>query len=772
VTETEEVPVEETPAPKKRGGFFKALIVLLWTGFIGGLAVLVLYVLAVSINFLFLFGPLPNLKTLENPQSELASELYSSDGASLGKYFRENRSPVEYTDLPKNLVDALVATEDIRFEDHSGIDFKGTFAIFGYVISGKNRGSSTITQQLAKNLFRTRTDLNDGLLSDLPFLGKFIIKTKEWLMAIKLERNYSKKEILTMYLNTVDFGSNAFGIKVAAKTFFNKTPKELLPQESAVLVGVLKAPSYYNPKFNPENSLKRRNTVLTQMEKYHFLSEAEAAQLKALPLKLNYRVENQNSGLAPYFRAETAKWLLAWCKENDYDLYSDGLKIYTTLDSRMQKYAEEATEQHMRYQQNQFFKHWKGRNPWANDEGKEIKNFIKTQMKRTERYRSLKRKYEDDTLAIERELNKKRPMTVFAWDGEKQVTFSPYDSLKYYKHFLHAGMMAMEPATGHIKAWVGGTNFKYFKYDHVKQGARQPGSTFKPIVYCSAIDKGYSPCYEVIDQPVTFATEDSIGTWTAQNVDGKFTGRSYTLRQALSFSINSITAFLMKKLGPELVVEYAQKLGITTPLDPVPPLGLGASDVKLYDMVGVYSTFINQGHWSEPFFITRIEDKNGNVLQEFIPKTKDVLTEETAYIMVHMLKGSTERGGTAVGLRGRYKLTGDIAAKTGTTSNYSDGWFMGGIPDLITGIWVGGEDRAIHFRSMEFGQGGRMAMPIWGLFMQKVYADKTLGMKPKPFPKPSIPLSVELDCSKSGTLSDTLKEEQILQLPDDVEGDI
>ena len=436
------------PVAEKRTRY-RNLIVLLWAAFLGGLTALVLYVLAVSINFLYLFGPMPDLRTLENPRSELASEVFSSDGLLLGKYFRENRTPVEYADLPQNLVDALLATEDIRFEEHSGIDLKGTFAIIPYLLSGQNRGSSTITQQLAKNLFRTRSDLNDGVLSGVPGVNKFIVKTKEWLMAIKLERNYSKKEIMTMYLNTVDFGSNAFGIKVAAKTFFNKAVPELKAEESAVLVGLLKAPTMYSPVLHPERSRARRNTVLEQMAKYDLLPKTEAQKLAASPLTLHYNVENQNKGMAPYFRAEASKFLLRWCKENDRDLYADGLKIYTTLDSRLQQYAEQAVAKHMKYQQKMFWDHWKGREPWADEAGQPIKNFLKTQMKRTDRYRKLKVQFGDDTVAIEKALHRKNPMAVFCWDcpnQEKQVNFSPYDSLRYYKHFLHAGLMAMDPA--------------------------------------------------------------------------------------------------------------------------------------------------------------------------------------------------------------------------------------------------------------------------------------------------------------------------------------
>ncbi|KAA9331937.1 penicillin-binding protein 1A [Adhaeribacter soli] len=751
---------------------YQPIIISLWTIFAGGILALVLYVFAVSINFLNLFGDLPDLKTLENPKSELASEVYSVDNVLMGKYFRENRSPVTYEELPQNLVDALIATEDVRFEEHSGIDFKGTFAILLYQLQGKDRGSSTITQQLAKNLFRTRSDLNNGLLSDVPGFRKLIVKTKEWIMSIKLERNYSKKEIMTMYLNTVDFGSNAFGIKTAAKTYFNKTPQNLELQESALLVGMLKAQSYYSPVINPHHALRRRNTVLAQMVKYHFLDQNGYETLAKTPIKLTYSVENQNKGIAPYFRAEASKFLLKWCKETGHDLYADGLRIYTTIDSRMQEKAEAAVKEHMKAQQKLFDQYWKGRNPWTDENGKEIKDFLQIAMKRTDRYRSLHNRFEGNEDSINFYLNKKIKMKVFTWDNaqeEKEVTMSPMDSLRYYKNFLRTGFMAMNPLNGHIKVWVGGNNYKYFKYDQVKQGRRQPGSIFKPFVYGAAIENGYSPCYEIIDAPVTF-TNANGQSWTPKNSDGNFSGNKYTLRRALALSINSITAFLMKKLSPEAVVAYAHRLGITSPLEAVPALALGSSDVNVYEMVGAYGTFANKGVWTEPVFITRIEDKNGNVLLEYYPKTVEAISEENAYLMLHLLQGSAdERGGTSYyGLRVRNGLKNEIAAKTGTTSNYSDAWFMGITPDLVAGTWVGGEDRSIHFRSAAYGQGNKLAMPIYGKFMQKVYADKTLSVSKAPFTKPAQPLSVEIDCSRynNGGLGDSLNQDQILQLPD------
>jgi penicillin-binding protein 1A len=752
---------------------FQRIVITLWTLFAGGVLALVLYVFAVSINFLNLFGDLPDLKTLENPKSELASEIYSVDNVLMGKYFRENRSPVSYEELPENLVHALIATEDARFEEHSGIDAEASARVVVAVLTGRSKGGgSTLTQQLAKNLFRTRSDLNTGLLSNTPGFRQLIVKTKEWIMAIKLERNYSKKEIMTMYLNTVDFGSNAFGIKTAAKTFFNKLPKDLAPEESAVLVGVLKAPSMYSPVLNPDRSKMRRNVVLSQMVKYNFLDENNYQTLSEKPIKLHYVVENQNKGIAPYFRVEAMKFLLKWCKDTGHDLYADGLKIYTTIDSRMQQKAEDAVKEHLKQQQKLFNNYWNGRNPWTDENGVEIKGFLKTAIKRTDRYKSLYSRFEGNEDSINYYLNKKIKMRVFTWENpeeEKEVTMSPMDSLKYYKNFLQTGFMAMNPLNGHIKVWVGGNNYKYFKYDHVKQSRRQPGSTFKPFVYGTAIENGYSPCYEVIDAPVTFPGPDGQN-WTPKNSDGYFTGAKYTLRRALALSINSVTAFLMKKLTPEAVVDYAKRLGITSPLDPVPPLALGSSDVTIYEMVGAYGTFVNKGVWTEPVFITRIEDKNGNVLLEYFPKTVEAISEENAYLMIHLLKGATEeRGGTAYyGLRVRNGLKNEMAGKTGTTSNYSDAWFMGLTPDLVCGTWVGGDDRSIHFRSANYGQGNKLAMPIYGRFMQKVYADKSISVSKAPFPKPEKTLSVEIDCSlyNNGGIADSVSKDQILQLPD------
>ncbi|WP_078063193.1 penicillin-binding protein 1A [Solirubrum puertoriconensis] len=750
---------------------FGAVTRTLWMLFGAGVLAAILFVLAVSINFLNLFGSMPNLRTLENPKSELASEVYSADGVLMGKYFRENRTPVEYEDLSQHTVDALVATEDARFEEHSGIDAKAMMRVAsGLVLGGKSGGGSTLSQQLAKMLFRTREDLNDGKLNDVPGLRMLITKTKEWILAVRLERNYTKREILRMYLNQAEYGSNAYGIYTAAKTFFNKKPKNLTLEQSALLVGLVNGPTVFNPVRNPERSKKRRDWVLGQMKKYNYLDEGTYAAAVAKPIKLDYKVENQNEGIAPYFRVEVSKMLRNWAKETGYDLYADGLKIYTTIDSRMQKYAETAVADHMKLQQRWFDTHWKGQQPWRDENGRLIPNFLSTSIQRTERYKSLYTRFDGNKDSIKYHLNKKYRMKVFTWNGgEKEVTMSPMDSLAYYKRLLHAGFMAMNPLNGHIKAWVGGINFKYIKYDHVKQGKRQPGSTFKPFVYVAAIDQGYSPCYQRPDVATTFPAVAGRAAYTPKNFEGGFSGRTFTLRQALARSMNSITAWLVQKLGPETIVAYAKRLGITSPIEAVPAVGFGSSDVSIYELSGAYSTFVNKGVWTAPMMVTRIEDKNGNVLREFVAQTKEALNEETAYLMTYMMRGAVEeQGGTSIILRNGFKFPHQMAGKTGTTSNYSDAWFMGMTPDLVCGTWVGGEDRSIHFRTGAYGQGSRLALPIYGLFMKQVYKNnKEIGISTGEFPKPQKPLDIEIDCSRYyGAQRDTIPYEQKLNQVD------
>ncbi len=741
---------------KLQSGKYKRLITRLWQFTLLGIFGIVFYIFAVAVNLFWLFGKMPDLRTLENPKSELASELFSEDGKSLGKYFIENRAPIELDQVSQHLIEALIATEDARFVKHSGIDARSLFRVVQGVVTGSTSsgGGSTLTQQVAKNLFKTRSEEYRGAMGNIPLVRTVIAKTKEWILAVTLERKYTKREIMMMYLNTVSFGNNAYGVKVAARTYFSKDALDLDKHEAALLVGLLQNPTYWNPRRFPERAMVRRNTVLSQMEKYGFLNETEFATEKSKDLDLNFAVESHNTGPAPYFRESMRSTLKNWVQQynqengTEYDLYTSGLRIYTTIDARMQQYMEESVEEHMKTQQKLFFEHWKGRNPWTDENGKEIPNFIETQIRRLPQFIQIKKESgEEKAWEVMKEPHQ---MKIFSWEGEKEVEMSTIDSMKYYKHFLRTGMVSMDPRNGHVKAWVGGINFKYFKYDHVKQGARQPGSTFKPFVYLSALDKGFlTPCSHVVDQPVYFGLSDGVpGGWSPKNADGKYSYRSLSLRQAIGESVNTVSAYIMKQVKPKTVVEYAQKLGITTPLDAKPALCLGISDVSVYDMVRAYSAFANGGHRIDPMSVLRIEDRYGNLLQEFFPKENQELSANMAYNMLYLMRGATEDPrGTAGRLR-QWGVTdgNEIAAKTGTTSNHSDGWFMGLTSNLVTGIWVGGEDRSVHFRSISLGQGARIAMPAWGMYMQKVYNDPTLiNYGKSSFTKPE---NYFLDCGR------------------------
>lgn len=729
----------------------KGILITLWIVALTLFISIPLLFYMVKTDFNGLFGGLPSLQALEKPDPDLSSELISADGVSLGKYYRKNRTPVAFEELSTELVNTLLVTEDIRFKKHSGIDLRGlSRAIFGKLTFRFKGGGSTLTMQLAENLYRTNTE-NTGTLYQYQAIGQIITKIKEWIIAVRLEESYTKEEILAMYLNTVEFGSNSYGIKVAAKTFFNKLPSELNYLESAVLVGAVNAPTRYSPITNPDLAMNKRTEVLYNVYKYNLIDRETYDSLKVQPFGLVYNVENHNEGLATYFRSVIKNYMLIWTAENGYDLFEDGLKIYTTIDSRMQQYAEEAMAEHMDTLQGIFFRHLGGSKPWIDEDGREIPGFLDAAILRTDNYKALYREFDGNKDSIEYYLRKKRSMKVFSWQGEIDTVMNSYDSLEYYKHFLQAGFMAMEPKTGDIKAWVGGINHKYFKYDHVQQGKRQPGSTLKPVVYAAAIDNGYSPCYRVVDAAVTFPRPgQDPPTWTPENSNGKFSGEVMTIRQAMARSVNSVTAFMMKELTPNLIVDYAKRLGIKSELEPVPALSLGAGgDVSVYEMIAAYSTFVNKGIYTEPFFISRIEDQNGNIIQQFVPQTREAINEETAYIMLHMLKGTTEEsGGTAVGLNMELRKGNEIGAKTGTTQNASDGWFIGITRDLAGGAWVGGDDRSIHFKYWAMGQGARTAMPIWEKFMLKVYADPTLPYEKAQFDKPVTPLSIELDCSK------------------------
>lgn len=738
-------------------GKYEKIIRFLYRFFIGSTLGIILLIVAVNFNFLWLFGGMPSLYELENPKSQVASLIISEDGQEIGKYFRENRNPLEFEELPDNIVHTLISTEDARFTAHSGIDIRSMFRVVFTL--GTSGGGSTISQQLAKNLFHTRSmefgeddPVYMGLLMKIDGVRTVVAKVKEWILAIRLERRYTKQEIMAMYLNEVSFGNNAYGIQVACRTYFQKELKAVSLTEAATLIGLLQNPSLYDPRVRPERTLERRNVVLGQLAKYEFVTEEDLPKLQAEDLNLHYRVENQNTGAAPYFREAIRQQVLSAIKELNKDrpedqqlnLYTSGLRIYTSIDSRMQKYAEESVKEHMRAEQKLFYDHWRGRNPWVNEEMKEIKGFLKDAMKRTQRYRDLMSAYNNDEFKVWEELRRPIKMTVFTWDGDKDTTLSPMDSLNYYKRILNCGMMAMDPMNGHVKAWIGGINYKYFKFDHISQSKRQPGSTFKPFVYGAAIENEIvTPCDELVDEPVTFGEEDGLsgGTWTPQNSDGKYSYQNMKMRRAMGLSINSISAKLMKQLGPDKIAEFAHKCGIESPLHEVPSLCLGASEVSLFEQVSGYSTLANGGEKIDPILVLRITDKVGNVLREYSPPVKAAIKPETAYLMTYMLQGAVqEPGGTAEGLKRTSIVAGnEIGAKTGTTSNYSDGWFMGVTQKIVAGVWVGGDDRSIHFRSLALGQGAKMAMPAFAKFMEKVYADQSLaieGYRKMPFIKP------------------------------------
>jgi len=712
--------------------------ILFWKWIIGIIAFGAILIFSIGLG---LFGRLPDLRALENPKSNQASEVISDDNVVLGTYYVQNRSNVRYDEISPNVINALIATEDIRFYSHSGIDFKRTFTIIFYNLVGNRQGASTITQQLALNLFS-----KEGRSRD--FLKRLIQKSQELIVAVKLERQYTKEEILTMYLNTVDFGSyNTYGIKSAARTYFNTTPDKLKPEQAAVLIGMLKGPSLYNPYRNPERALLRRNTVIENMSKANYISEEEEERLKKIPLKLEFNPSDHNEGSAPYFRAVLKKDIQQTLEENSiykadgtpYDLDRDGLKIYTTINSRMQKYAEQSQQEYLKTLQVQFNNSWKGRDPFNIPEAKLL---ISQGMRRSDRYLQLKSegKTEEEIL---QNFNTPARMSIFSWRGEIDTLMRPLDSIKYYKLMLRNAMMSMEPQTGYIRAWVGGTNFTHFKYDQVKMGTRQVGSTAKPFTYAVAIGSGgYSPCYTVPNEPVGIDAGDGT-TWTPKAYN-PIPG-SLTLKKALANSQNYITAYMMKQVGQTAVATLTKNMGITSDVPAVPSICLGSFDASVYDMVGAYSVFVNHGVWTEPLYLLRIEDKNGNVIYERRPKVKVVLDEQTAYIMTDMLKAVVKEG-TGVRLGWKYKLTNPIGGKTGTTQNNSDGWFMGITPELVTGVWTGAEDRAIHFSTTSFGEGANTALPIFGLYMQKVYADPTLKYSKGDFPLPKGGITTIIDC--------------------------
>ena len=692
---------------------------------------IILYLGAVDINFLGLFGKSPSMSTILNTRPAQASEIYSADSVMIGKYFSENRTPVRYEEVNQVFWDALIDTEDERFYHHFGIDFQAFgAALKDYIVYHDARGASTITQQLAKNLFRVRTEYSTGLLGNISGVKMLIMKTKEWITAVKLEAHFSKEEILTMYANTVDFGSNSFGIKTACKTYFNTTPQNLTAEQAAVLVGMLKATTYYNPRLNPQNSMNRRNVVLGNMLRRGHLTEEQYDSLTVKPIELDYSVENAYDGQALYFREAVKDYLNDWCHEHNYDLYTDGLKIYTTIDTRMQKYAEDAAWDNMKQLQQRFNSHWGNMNPWRDERHQENPNFIENIAKRLPYYKYLDKRFNHNQDSIDFYLNQPHPVKLFSFDGLYETEMSTLDSIRYMEHFMHCGFMAMEPKTGYVKAWVGDLDFSTWKYDKVT-AMRQPGSTFKLFVYTEAMNQGLTPNDRRVDSFFSMKVWDDEKkkevVWAPTNANGFFTEYNMTLKSAFAQSVNSIAVKIGQEVGIDRIAQTAHKMGIKSPLHETPSLALGASDVNLMELVNAYSTIINDGKAHQAILVTHILDRDGKLIYEAPTEQTEAVSYKTAFFMQQMLMaGLREPGGTSMNLW-RYIRNfsdTDFGGKTGTSNNHSDAWFVGICPNLVCGAWVGGEYRAIHFRTGELGQGSRTALPICGQFFESVLGDQ------------------------------------------------
>ena len=747
---------------KKRD--IKVYLIVIWTLFL-------LFALSVFLLFHGIvhewFGEMPTFEELENPETNLATEIISADGKLLGTYYIENRSNVSYADIAPDLIHALISIEDVRFYEHSGIDKIALFRVAKGIATGNSDqgGGSTITQQLAKNLFPRGENLSKSKL--------VIRKLQEWVTATKLEYNYSKDEIIAMYLNTVFYGHNAYGIKKATETFFGKEPDEITMEEAALLAGVVNAPSKFSPRRHPDNAINRRNLVLKRMETNGYITEAEYDSISQIPIDLsNFGVLDHNAGQATYFReflrSEMHEWAKTHFKQDGtpYNIYKDGLRIYTTIDSRMQQYAEEAVREHLALDlQPAFYEHWKGdpKAPFVLKDEEEVEKIMMLSMKRSERYRVLKKAgWPMDSIIAN--FNEPTEMRLFSWDGPIDTVLSPMDSIRYSKFFLQSALMSVETGTGHVKAYVGGDDFRFFQYDHVTQAKRQVGSTFKPFLYALAMQEGeYTPCTKVPN--ISYSIQLSDGKFWEPKDSGKTKfGEEVTLRWALAHSNNRISAYLMKRFGPEATIQMARRMGVTSDIPAVPSICLGVCDLSLYEMVGAMSTFANKGVYVKPIFITKIEDKNGNVIETFKAEQHEAMDEVTAYKMIELMKGVVYEG-TGVRLRYKYGLRNPIAGKTGTTQNQSDGWFMGITPDLTTGIWTGAEDRSVHFKTITLGQGSNMALPIWALYMKKVYSDPTLHISQGDFQKPLSNVDLEFDCDKyeeeqSAVTAPTLNEEE------------
>lgn len=745
--------------------------------------------LVVMILLVWMFADIPSFKELENPDSKLATQILADDGQVLSTFHIENRTFVTYEELSPNIIEAAIATEDIRFHRHSGIDFKGLARVLVKTIMLRNSsqgGGSTITQQLAKTLYPRASF--EKKVPGVYHARMVWTKLKEWITAVKLERDYTKDEIMTMYLNSIFFGSGAYGVRAAAETFFGKHPSELTVEESAMLIGMVNKPTRYNPALNPEKALSRRNFVIGQMRKAGFLTKEQRDSISLEPIRLNYEVQDHNAGHAPYFRdmikrvmtarkprrsdysvpedysADSLSWatdgLYGWLEKNKkadgsaYDLDRDGLRIFTTVDFKMQKYAEEAVAERMRDLQKDFNRDLRSKKfkPFSNDIDEETRNKVMAQARRwSERYRSQKKEGKSES-EIMKSFTVPVKMRVFSYNskGFSDTTMTPDDSIRYYKSLLRTAFVAMEPETGHVKAYVGGPNYRYFKYDNVRQGKRQVGSTIKPFLYTLAMQEGMSPCDQVVNLPQTFVVGED--TWTPRSTDKEeWIGKTVTLKWGLTNSSNNISAYLMKQFGPAAMAQMMRKMGIQSHIDEVPSLCVGPADLTLWEMVAAYNTFPSRGVHITPLFVTRIEDNQGNVVGEFTNRKSEAISEATAYLMVNLMEGVVQ-GGTATRLRYRYNLMGEIAGKTGTTNDNADGWFIGYTPSLVAGIWTGAEDRQVHFQSITYGQGAHMSLPTWGIFMQKVIADGTLGISSND--RFTAPPGISLDLGCTGGDSD------------------
>jgi len=712
---------------------------------------IIIFFCALQLNFLWLFGYSPSYHDIQTPTLSVGSELYTSDGKLIGRYFKENRTPVDFKQISPSVINALVATEDVRFYKHMGIDFRSLLSSGISTAKGDKRGASTITQQLAKNMYRTRYIKSQGFIKHIPVVRTIVSKLKEWMTAVKLESNYSKNDIITMYLNTVSFGNNTYGIKTAARIYFDKQTDSLTVPESALLVGMLKGTSTYNPVRYPERALERRNVSLSQMNKYGYITAAQLEEYKNTPLKLKEgRIDDGSDGDS-YLRAAVSKYLEKWLTKNGYDLYEDGLKIYTTIDSKLQKYAEEAVADQMKTLQKRFYGVWGKEDPWQDSEKHKV-DYPNRAMHNLPIYALLEKKYANEPDSITAYFNKKKKMKIFSYKGDRDTLFSTLDSIRYYGKILNTGMMTMDPFNGKIKVWVGGVDHKFFKYDHVNQSKRQAGSTFKPFAYLAAFESGMSPCDTFIDKPVKIKYEENGKTeyWEPKNADWNSTYREMSLRTAMGRSINQVTAQVTEKVGWDNVVKWAHECGIESHLQSVPSVSLGPNDVSVYEMVRAYGTFLNKGVRTDPILVEKITDQDNSVIENFEAKTKKVLTEEIAWLMLYMFRGSIEEpGGTSQALwewGDLFKEHNQIGGKTGTSSDYVDAWYMGITKDLVTGVWVGCDERSAHFKNGDQGEGSHTALPIFAKFMEKVYNDKTTGYTRGPFPKATVPITRSINC--------------------------